>query len=74
MKIGDIVTLVEGHHLKEFIRGNCIIDDISKLSQRRIRYHIVTSSQEEQKMTWVFRNEIIPVSILRDKKISDLGL
>ena len=79
MKVGDIVRLKSGHSLEEFIKGNCIIDDIinsinpSAECMPRHRYHIKTLDGKDC-MTWVHIWEIEMVSDVRQQKLEKLGI
>ena len=68
MKVGDIVRLKKGHHLEEFIQGNCIVDDLIYG-----RYHIKTLDGKNC-MTWVFNDEVISVSEIRQQTLEKLGI
>jgi hypothetical protein len=73
MTVGDIVRLKEGHHLVEFIKGDCRITQVMKYTfkHRKTRYHIKNS---EDCMTWVHLEELDLVSDLRSQKLEKLGI
>ena len=73
MRIGDIVRLKEGHHLVEFIKGDCQITQVVKYNfkHRKTRYHI---NNNEDCMTWVHLEELDLVSDLRNQKLEKLGI
>ena len=72
MKVGDIVRLKRGHHLQEFIQGNCIVDDHNHNSYY-VKYHIKTLDGKNC-MTWVYSWEVEMVSDLRQQTLEKLGI
>ena len=74
MNVGDIVRLKTGHHLVEFIKGDCVITEVTKYTRythRRTRYHIKNS---EDCMTWAYLEDLDLVSKLREDKLKQLGI
>lgn len=73
MKIGDIVRLKHEHHLIQFIKGDCVITEVRKFSNknRKTRYHI---KNKQDSMTWVYLDELDLVSDLRNQKLEILGI
>ena len=76
MNRGDIVRLKPKHHLKEFIKGDCIITEVRKFStpQRRTKYHIKTIESDNPSMTWAYLEELDLVSELRNQKLESIGI
>ena len=80
MKVGDIVRLKEEHHLSTFLVGYCIVDDVRKFQIRvnkKNRYHIKTlnkNSDGEHSMTWIYEDEVISISEIRNLKLNELGI
>ena len=75
MKVGDIVRLKSGHHLQEFIQGNCIVDDIilNFRNPSSGKYHIKTLNGKDC-MTWVYSWDVEMVSDLRQQTLEKLGI
>ena len=73
MKVGDIVRLKSEHHLKEFIKGDCVITQVVQYNfkHRKTRYHIKNCKDS---MTWVHEEVLDLVSDLRNQKLEKLGL
>lgn len=73
MKAGDIVRLKLEHHMRQFIKGDCLITQVVQYSNkhRKTRYHI---KNNQDCMTWVHIEELDLVSDIRDQKIKKLGL
>ena len=71
MKKGDIVKIKPEIDLSEIITSNCIVDDIV-IRYKKKRYHI--KSLTDDKMTWVYENEVDMVSNIRDQKLKQLGI
>jgi hypothetical protein len=73
MRVGDIVKLKPEHFLNEFIKGNCVITEVQKYSNkhRKTRYHIKNA---EDCMTWVNLDEVDMVSNLREQRLQKLGI
>jgi hypothetical protein len=65
------VRLKPEHSLIEFIKGDCLITQVVKYSNRhrRTRYHI---KNQEDCMTWVSLDELDLVSKIRNKKLESL--
>jgi hypothetical protein len=71
MKKGDIVKIKSEIDLSEIITGSCIVDDIV-IRYKKTRYHI--KSLIDDKMTWVYEDEVDMVSNIRDQKLKQLGI
>lgn len=73
MNVGDIVRLKNGHHISQFIKGECKITQVVKYNNRhrKTRYHI---KNNEDHMTWVHMEELDLVSDLRNQKLEKLGI
>ncbi len=73
MKVGDIVRLKSDRHMREFIKGDCLITQVVQYSNknRKTRYHIKNG---EDCMTWVHIEELDLVSDLRNQKLEILGI
>ena len=71
MKVGDIVRLKPGHQLEQLIEGNCVIVMILEVEKYVRRYHITPT---DGKGFWVFNDEVISVSEIREEKLNKLGL
>jgi hypothetical protein len=87
MKVGDIVRLKEEHHLSTFLVGYCIIfgkiqgkvhsNGIVLRSRKKNRYHIKTlnkNSDGDHSMTWIYEDEVISISEIRNLKLNELGI
>jgi len=75
--IGEIVKLKESHYLFNFVVGLCIVDDVRKFTRvhGKTRYHIKTLNKNSDglsNMTWVFEDEVISISDIREGKLNSI--
>jgi hypothetical protein len=74
--IGEIVKLKESHYLFNFVVGLCIVDDIKfTIVKSKTRYHIKTLNKNSDglsNMTWVFEDEVISISDIREGKLNSI--
>ena len=81
MRIGQIVEFCEGHHMKEWFPGKCIV--LEKMRNCAFgdnvfpeRYFISTicEREEDRHLTWVYEKDLEPLNEIRDSILKDLGI
>ena len=73
MRIGQIVEFCEGHHMKEWFPGKCIV--LEKMRNHE-RYFISTicDQEEDRHLTWVYEKDLEPLNERRDSILKYLGI
>ena len=76
MRIGQIVEFCEGHHMKEWFPGKCIVLKKMKTNWNNERYFISTicDREEDRHLTWVYKKDLTPLNEMRDSILKYLGI
>ena len=79
MKSGDIVEMKSDHGLKEYFPDRCVVlkTELRRFSiGKESRYLIATieEREEDRKLTWVYEDELVPVSERRDSALRSIAI
>ena len=72
MQIGQRVRLKESHYLAEIFTEVCEILKIKPMYSTK--KYLIRTLGEEKNLVWVYENEVMEISELRNKSLEQLGI
>lgn len=72
MEIGQRVRIKESHYLAEIFTGVCEILKIKPMYSTE--KYLIRTLGEEKNLVWVYENELMEISELRNKNLEQLGI
>lgn len=73
MRIGQIVELCEGHNMKEWFPGKCIVLE-KMINYERYFISTICDREEDRHLTWVYEKDLAPLNERRDSILKELGI